>query len=212
MALALSTTEWNNNTEPASYTQTLLEQMKISHELAAQNIERCHKKNAALQADKYTKISFEVGQKVWLYWPPQLKPSQVKKFSNRWHGLYEILRKLSNINYKIKDLTGLRRKILQVVHVARLKAFVDADPPTEIADLWKEDSFDWRKEQDLQRLKLVVITKDVIPEAPITMDPMPLRKPAQPAEVVKGELPLPTEEDSSINLDQHEGEADDYAK
>jgi len=64
----------------------------------------------------------------------------------------------------------------------------------------------------LQRLKLVVITKNVIPEGPITMDPMPLRKPAQPAKVVKGKLSLPTKEDPSINLDQHEGEANNYAK
>ena len=64
----------------------------------------------------------------------------------------------------------------------------------------------------MQRFKLVVITKNVIPEGPIIMNPMPLREPAQPAEVVKGELPLPTEEDPSINLDQHEGKADDYAK
>ena len=58
----------------------------------------------------------------------------------------------------------------------------------------------------------MVITKDIIPEAPITMNPMPLRETTQPAEVVKGELPLPTKEDPSINLDQYEGEADDYAK
>ena len=64
----------------------------------------------------------------------------------------------------------------------------------------------------MQRLKLVVITKNVIPEEPITMDPMPLTEPTQPAEVVKGELPLPTKEDPSINLDQHKGEANDYAK
>ena len=96
--------------------------------------------------------------------------------------------------------------------MARLKAFVDANPPTKIAHLWKEDFFNWRKEQDLQRLKLVVITENVIPEAPITLDQMPLREPKQPAEVVKGELPLPTEEDPSINLDQHEGKANDYAK
>jgi len=212
VALALGTIEWNNNTKPASYARTLLEQMKICHKLAAQNIKRCHEKDAAQRADKYANIFFDVGQKVLLYWPPQLKPGQVKKFSNRWHGPYEILQRLGNINYEIKDLTGLRHKILQVVHVARLKAFVDADPPTEIADLWKEDSFNWRKEQDLQRLKLVVITKNVIPEGPITMDPMPLREPAQLAKVVKGELPLPTKEDPSINLDQHKGEADDYAK
>ena len=99
-----------------------------------------------------------------------------------------------------------------MVHEARLKAFVDANPPTKIADLWKEDFFDWKKKQDLQRLKLVVITENVIPEGPIIMDPMPLRKPVQLAEVVKGELPLPTEEDPSINLDQHKGEANDYAK
>ena len=64
----------------------------------------------------------------------------------------------------------------------------------------------------MQKLKLVVITKNVIPEGPITMDPMPLRELAQPAKVVKGKLSLSTEEDSSINLDQYEGEADDYAK
>ena len=75
MALALGTTEWNNNTKPTSYAQTLLEQMKISHELAAQNIERRHEKNTAQRANKYANISFDVGQKVWLYWPPQLKPS-----------------------------------------------------------------------------------------------------------------------------------------
>ena len=154
MALALSTTEWNNNTEPASYTRTLLEQMKISHELAAQNIKRRHEKNAAQQADKYANISFDVGQKVWLYWPLQLKPSQVKKFGNRWHGLYEILRKLGDVNYKIKDLTGLRCEIIQVVHVAWLKAFVNANLLTEIANLWKENSFNWRKEQDLQNSSL----------------------------------------------------------
>ena len=66
----------------ASYAQTLLEQMKICHKLAAQNIEHRHEKDAAQRADKYANISFDVGQKVWLYWPPQLKPSQVKKFSN----------------------------------------------------------------------------------------------------------------------------------
>ena len=67
VALALGTIEWNNNTEPASYAQTQLEQMKVCHELAAQNIERCHEKNAAQRADKYANISFDVGQKVWLY-------------------------------------------------------------------------------------------------------------------------------------------------
>ena len=89
---------------------------------------------------------------------------------------------------------------------------MDANPPTEIADLWKENSFDWRKEQDLQRLKLIVITKNVIPEGPITMDPMLLSEPTQLTKVVKGELLLPTKEDPSINLDQHEGEANNYAK
>ena len=110
MALALGTIEWNNNTQPALYAWTLLEQMKICHELAAQNIERRHEKDAAQRADKYTNISFDVGQKVWLYWPPQLKPGQVKKFGNRWHGPYEILRRLGDVNYEIKDLTSLRRR------------------------------------------------------------------------------------------------------
>jgi len=64
----------------------------------------------------------------------------------------------------------------------------------------------------LQRLKLIVITKNVIPEGPITMDPMLLSEPTQLTKVVKGELLLPTKEDPSINLDQHKSEANDYAK
>ena len=67
MALALGTIKWNNNTEPTSYARMLLEQMKISHELATQSIECRHKKDAAQRANKYTNISFDVGQKVWLY-------------------------------------------------------------------------------------------------------------------------------------------------
>ena len=70
----------------------------------------------------------------------------------------------------------------------------------------------WKKEQDLQRLKLVVVTKNVIPKGPITMNPMLLKEPAQLTKVVKGELSLPTKEDPSINLDQHKSKADNYAK
>ena len=44
------------------------------------------------------------------------------------------------------------------------------------------------------------------------MNPMPLRKPVQLAEVVKGELLLPTKENPSINLDQYKGKANDYTK
>ena len=64
MALALGIIKWNNNTEPALYTQMLLEQMKICYKLAAQNIECCHEKNTAQRADKYANISFDVGQTV----------------------------------------------------------------------------------------------------------------------------------------------------
>jgi len=82
VALALGTIEWNNNTEPTSYAQMLLEQIKICYKLATQNIEHYHKKDAAQRANKYTNIFFDVGQKVWLYWSPQIKLSQVKKFGN----------------------------------------------------------------------------------------------------------------------------------
>jgi hypothetical protein len=69
------------------------------------------------QGKKYHNIVYNVGQKVWLYWPPQVKPGQLKKFCNWWHGPYEITCVIGDVNYEIRDLTGTRRKIMQIMQI-----------------------------------------------------------------------------------------------
>jgi hypothetical protein len=53
---------------------------------------------------------------VYLY-NPALKPGLSRKFANPWSGLWQITKKISDLNYEIMDQKGKR----QVVHVNRLK-------------------------------------------------------------------------------------------
>jgi hypothetical protein len=46
----------------------------------------------------------------------------------------------------------------------------------------------------------------VIPEGPTKPNTAMLREPDVPAPVIRGERPLPTKENPSINLDMHEGD------
>jgi len=120
MALALGITEWKHNATLRTYARELIQQMQITNRLAAENIKERHEKDAVAHAEKYHNIVYNVRQKVWLYWPPQVKPGQLKKLCNRWHNPYEITRVIGDVNYEIRDLTGTRCKIVQIMHMALL--------------------------------------------------------------------------------------------
>lgn len=67
---------------------------------------------------------YEVGDKVWIF-TPSSKTGLSQKLMHNWHGPYEIVKKLSTVNYNVK-LIGDEWKI-QNVHVNRMKRFTDPD-------------------------------------------------------------------------------------
>lgn len=94
--------------------------------------------------DRRREVSYEPGQKVWLY-APNLKKGLSKKLLHPWHGPYTIDSQLSPVNYRLKD-TNYRR-FTQIVHVARLKPFVDPlHRPEQSVDLPETDQFDLDQE------------------------------------------------------------------
>ena len=78
-------------------------------------------KNQVKQSHYYNKtmheISLEVGSLVWLFTPAR-KKGLSPKLSSAWSGPYEIVKKLSDITFRIKPVNGRK---LSVVHVNRLK-------------------------------------------------------------------------------------------
>ena len=79
-----------------------------------------------------TGISYEVGDKVWLFSPSLGRSAKVKglakKLSSRWAGPYMVSVAHNNkVNYKLRNVHG--RELLQWVHIHRLKPYVDRPPP-----------------------------------------------------------------------------------
>ena len=207
LALALGTTLWRDGVEPRGYALELVERLTTAWRLATENIKTRHEVDATRLDEQYLTQHFKKGDKVWLYWPPRTKPGQVKKFLNRWHGPYLITNKNGLVDYTIEDLTATRRKLTQVVHVGRLKPYMDAEITPDVeAILWGRDDFDWRHEPALQKLELVVTMQSSIPDKPVDMDQVTIDYTQKTPTTERKELPLPLDEDPNHQAEQDEPE------
>ncbi|XP_069106353.1 uncharacterized protein [Argopecten irradians] len=109
------------------------------------NLQTAQQRQKAYHDEKVHDISFDVGEKVWLY-SPETKPGLSKKLTHQWHGPFVVTEVKSAVNYKIASCDG--KKNTQVVHVNRLKPFVE---PENI------DSSEDRTEIDLDN-----VNKDIV--------------------------------------------------
>ncbi|PAA74262.1 hypothetical protein BOX15_Mlig002146g53 [Macrostomum lignano] len=74
-------------------------------------------------------VPFEEGQLVMLR-NSVVKRGQTRCLSAKWKGPYRVLRRLGEVNYRIQDETGRRRRL--VVHHDRLKCFVQRRASLEL--------------------------------------------------------------------------------
>lgn len=66
-------------------------------------------------------ISFEPGQKVWFY-NPRRRRGLAPKLQSPWEGPCEVVKKLSDVVFYIRKVTGRKNR---VVHADRLAAFLE---------------------------------------------------------------------------------------
>ena len=69
--------------------------------------------------------SFKVGDQVWLY-IPSVEKNTVKKFTRQWVGPYRVIEKIGPLNYRIQSNQG--RSLSNIVHINRIKPFIDPRP------------------------------------------------------------------------------------
>jgi len=124
--------------------EQLLDNINEAQQVAQTYLERQRQRQIEYYNDRRREVSYEPGQKVWLY-TPNLKKGLSKKLLHPWHGPYTIDSQLSPVNYRLKDTNN--RRFNQIVHVARLKPFVDPlHRPEQSVDLPETDQFDLDQE------------------------------------------------------------------
>ena len=70
------------------------------------------------------RLSFEPGQKVWLYNPRRIV-GRAPKLQSNWEGPYEVVRKINEVVYCIRKSKRHRNKI---VHLDRLALYQEREP------------------------------------------------------------------------------------
>ena len=125
-----------------------LEARKLTHD----NIELAQQRQKQ-QYDKGTKeVSYDVGQRVWLYTPNNRKGLS-SKLTHNWHGPFRILAKKSPVNYLLDS--NDERSYSHVVHVNRLKPCIspdirpEQDLPDDFDDQPDEENVLRENEQDI---------------------------------------------------------------
>jgi len=96
--------------------ENLKASLNLAYKLVAKANRKAHQNNKRLY-DRRAKVrNFEENDLVYLYNPAK-KPGLTRKFHKPWTGPFKIVKKISDLNYRIVDQNGK----LQVVHVNRLK-------------------------------------------------------------------------------------------
>lgn len=103
------------------YFWNLKKKINFIHNLASRQMEVKSQKTKTLYDRKVRQISFDPGQKVWLF-NPHRKIGRAPKLQNNWEGPYEIVRKLNDVVYCIRKSMRHKNKI---VHLDRLATFYE---------------------------------------------------------------------------------------
>ncbi len=86
-------------------------------------------------------VSYELGERVWFYWPARGVDAPKLKLSIPWSGPYWIKEIVGPVNYRLMKPDGTTLK--QTVHVDRLKPCTSVlGTPKEFVSLHENDSFD----------------------------------------------------------------------
>jgi len=89
----------------------------------------------ANQEDPDSWVVYNVGDKVWLY-TPHLGKGKSRKFHPRWSGPYVVKKRMLPVNYVLVDERDGEERL---VHVSRLKKFIDRVPPQGLPDYVRDD-------------------------------------------------------------------------
>jgi len=102
------------------YGTEVLSRLQDSYHIVRQEQMRLDKRRKDVYDRNHIPVVFSPGEFVLLWTPPRAKPGQVTKFLPRYSGPHTVLKRESELNYRIRDNSTRR---IQTVHVQRLVKF-----------------------------------------------------------------------------------------
>ena len=112
---------YNNRHE---YVEALKHRIQVAHKWARENISSAVARTRAQYSDKT--VTYEIGDKVWLFSPRVSRIGERRKFKSVWSGPWRVTKCLSAVTYKIKPHPLWIRQGEILVSINRLKRFVCA--------------------------------------------------------------------------------------
>ena len=128
-------------------TESMLTKLHSSLDRAKQHLLAAQQKQAEYANTHRRHVSFNVGDRVWLSTEHlHLASTNSQKLQHRWCGPFRIIKKLSDVSYKLK-LTGTlaTSKVNATFHVSYLRPFIEFDrfahDPDDLPPIaeWHED-------------------------------------------------------------------------
>lgn len=130
----------------SAYAEEMSERFRAAYSLAKDNAQLAQHKSEVRTAKTRTPVTYQVGDKVWLYVKPRtVKNSASAKLQMPWQGPYTVLKQVSPNTVTLKGISG---RLGQNVHVSRLKTYKEARPETD-PELDEDDTFNPETERAL---------------------------------------------------------------
>ncbi|UYV67607.1 K02A2.6-like, partial [Cordylochernes scorpioides] len=132
------------------YNREIVTRAEETRQLARLHTLRAQEGNKRLYDAKHREVSYQPGDKVWIFIPVR-KIGISEKLIKRYFGPYRVTRRISDVTYEVEslDTTNRRRKPKEIVHVVRMKNYRD---PDEQLDLPEDEPASAQFQVDLSRL------------------------------------------------------------
>ncbi|XP_071057611.1 uncharacterized protein [Onthophagus taurus] len=137
---------WNgrDTNEPVvSYVLKLLERLKNMQEIVEISMKEAQNKSKKYYDKKAKEIIYKEGDKVMIY-----QPARTNKLQMQWEGPKKVVRKISDTNYILEELTGRRKQTL--IHVNLLKPYYEKP---EIVAMYVTSSGEEETEMNIYKLE-----------------------------------------------------------
>ena len=113
------------------YGDLLMKGLAVIREKATDNIEKSQiKQKLNYDKDKEVK-SYNVGDLVW-YYKEDVQKGLSRKFVQKWHGPFVIVKRINDLNYRIRELNKKKKNIL--THISKLKPYIGEIKDNEVIE------------------------------------------------------------------------------
>ena len=124
------------------YKEETKQRLQEAFTLVKSNSQKAQQRQKEYHDRNSSNVEFSEGDKVWLF-TPATTPGLSPKLSHNWHGPFKILKKLSEVTYKLQDQNNDAKT--QTTHVDRMKPYINpCDPPDH--DYFPDNEEEWEKD------------------------------------------------------------------